>query len=184
MNVALYALWSPILLATVGVFLAGNLVWIVLRYHKSDWNKLPNEPAIREALRGLKPGGYSVPFCAGFKERENPDWQARYEEGPVLNINVFPPGKVSSLKPSAQWMAFCFVISTLVAYIAGTALAEGTPFGKVFQLTTSVSVLAYSGSNALGSIWYGHTWSRTAKDILDGLIYGFLTGAIFGWLWP
>ena len=172
MNVALYSLWSPVLLSTIAVFLAGNLVWIVLRYHKSDWKKLPNEDALRDALRELESGGYSVPFCADFKQRENPAWQAKYEEGPVLILNVFPPGKVSSLKPLAQWMGFCLVISTGVAYIAGISLTPGTPFLKVFQLTAAVAVLAYSGSNALGSIWYGHPWSRTAKDILDGLIYG------------
>jgi hypothetical protein len=184
MNVDLLSLWSPILLSTVGVFLAGNLVWIVLRYHKSDWKELPDEDAVREVLRGTKPGSYSVPFCAEFRQRDNPAWQAKYEEGPVLIFNVFPRGPVSSLKPLVQWMSYCLVISTLVAYIAGTALSAGAPFMKVFQVTATVAVLAYSGSSALGSIWYGQPWTRTFKDVVDGIIYGHLTAVIFAWLWP
>lgn len=184
MNVSLLSLWSPIVLSAVGVFLAGNLVWIVLRYHKSDWKKLPDEDAIRDSLKDLEAGGYSVPFCADFKQRDDPVWQAKYEAGPVLIINAFKRGPVSSVKPLAQWMAFCLVISTLVAYVAGISLAAGTPFIKVFQVTATIGLLAYSGSSALSSIWFGQPWRRTANDILDGLIYGFLTAAIFGWLWP
>jgi len=184
MTVALLSLWSPIMLSAVAVFLAGKLVWIVLQHHKSDWKKLPNEDAIRDALRGQKPGSYSVPFCATFKGREDAAWQARYAEGPVLVLNVYPRGPVSSVKPLGQWMLYCFVISTLVAYVAGTALSAGTPSMKVFQVTSTVALMAYSGSAALGSIWWGHSWSRTAKDIFDGLLYGLITGRIFGWLWP
>ncbi len=184
MNVTLLSLWSPVVLSAVGVFLAGNLVWIVLRYHQSDWKKLPDEDAVRDNLKKLEAGSYSVPFCADFKQRDDAVWQAKYEAGPVLTINVFKQGPVSSVKPLAQWMTYCLVISTLVAYVAGTALAAGTSFSKVFQVTATVAFLAYSGSSALGSIWFGQPWRRTANDILDGLIYGFLTAAIFGWLWP
>jgi hypothetical protein len=30
----------------------------------------------------------------------------------------------------------------------------------------------------------GKPWSSVAKEIVDGLIYGALTGATFAWLWP
>jgi hypothetical protein len=36
----------------------------------------------------------------------------------------------------------------------------------------------------MGAIWFGHSWSRTIKDIVDGVIYALVTAAIFAWLWP
>jgi hypothetical protein len=183
MNIALLSLWMPILLSAVAVFMASSLIWMVLQYHNSDWKKLPNEEATRAALKGLAPGGYSIPHAADNKARSNPEWQAKYAEGPVAMFNVVP-NRMAMGKQLGQWFVYCLVISTLVAYVAGSTLAAGTPYMKVFQLTATVSVLAYAGSAACGSIWFGHAWSRTAKDIVDGLIYGHLTAGIFGWLWP
>ncbi|HET6564647.1 MAG TPA: hypothetical protein VFG52_04475 [Xanthomonadales bacterium] len=184
MNIALLSLWMPILLSAVAVFFASSLIWMVLQYHNSDWKKLPNEEAARDALKGLSPGNYSIPHCAGNKERADPAWQARYAEGPVVMLNVFPHGSLAMGKQLGQWFVYCVVISTLVAYAAGTTLMAGAEGMKVFQVTATVAVLAYAGSAACNSIWFGNSWSRTAKDILDGLIYGHLTAGIFCWLWP
>jgi hypothetical protein len=30
----------------------------------------------------------------------------------------------------------------------------------------------------------GRPWSHVVKQLVDGLIYGLATGAIFGWLYP
>ena len=184
MSVALLSLWMPVLLSTVGVFVASSLVWMVLQYHNSDWKKLPDEDAARAVLKGLKPGSYSLPHCANSRERTDPDWQAKFAEGPVAMFNVLPHGSMAMGKQMGQWFVFCLVISTLVAYVAGSTLAAGTPYMKVFQVTATVAVLAYAGSAASQSIWFGQPWRRTFKDILDGVIYGHLTAGVFGWLWP
>jgi hypothetical protein len=34
------------------------------------------------------------------------------------------------------------------------------------------------------SIWYKKSWSGTLKNVFDGLVYGLVTGGVFGWLWP
>jgi hypothetical protein len=183
MNIALLSLWMPILLSAIAVFIASSLIWMVLQYHNSDWKKHPNEDAAREALKGLEPGSYTLPHCANNKERADPAWQAKYLEGPVAMFNVLPHGSMAMGKQLGQWFVFCLVISTLVAYVAGTTLAAGTPYMKVFQVTATVAVMAYAGSAACQSIWFGQPWSRTFKDILDGVIYGHLTAGIFGWLW-
>ena len=54
----------------------------------------------------------------------------------------------------------------------------------VFQIVGTVATLAYAGAAAIGSIWFGYLWSKTVKDIFDGIVYGLLTAGIFGWLWP
>ena len=183
MNVALLSLWMPILLSAVAVFIASSLIWMVLQYHNSDWKKTADEEALRAALKGLAPGGYSVPWCGSNKDRADPAWQAKMKEGPVAMFTVLQPGGGMG-KQLGQWFVYCVVISTLVAYVAGTTLMTGTDCMKVFQVTATVAVLAYAGSAACQSIWFGQAWSRTFKDILDGIIYGHVTAGIFCWLWP
>ena len=34
------------------------------------------------------------------------------------------------------------------------------------------------------SIWKGQKWSITLKFVVDGVVYGIVTGVTFGWLWP
>ncbi len=184
MQVALTALWLPILLSTVAVYIASSLIWAVIQYHNSDWRKLPDEDAARAALKGVAPGQYSVPHAADGKARQNEAWQARYAEGPTVLMVVFPPGPLSMGKQLGQWVIYLLIMSTIIAYVAGTALPAGADYMKVFQLVATVATLGYAGYSVAGSVWFGHLWTRTAKDILDGLIYGLLTAGVFGWLWP
>ena len=44
--------------------------------------------------------------------------------------------------------------------------------------------LGFSGAQISDSIWKGQRWSNTMRHLIDGLIYGLLTGGAFGWLWP
>jgi hypothetical protein len=184
MSVALGSLWLPILVAAVIVFIASSLVWTVIGWHNSDWKKLPDEEAARNALKGVPVGEYSVPYAAGNKDRASEEWQARYKEGPAVMLTVLPHGSLSMGKQLGQWFVYLLVVSLLIAYVAGSTLPGGTHYLKVFQVTGTVGVLAYSGNAAMQSIWFGHGWSRTFKDIVDGVIYGLLTAGVFGWLWP
>lgn len=184
MQVALSALWLPILLSAVGVFLASAVIWMAIQYHDSDWRQLPDEEAARAALRGTAPGQYSVPHAADDKARQGEAWQAKYREGPAAMIVVLPHGSRAMGRQLAQWFVCTLLISLLVAYVAAVTLPAGTAYLKVFQVVSTTGVLAYAGGAASGAIWFGHTWSRTIKDIVDGLVYGLVTAGIFGWLWP
>ncbi|HEY0351825.1 MAG TPA: hypothetical protein VGC48_06865, partial [Gemmatimonadales bacterium] len=64
--VHLGSLWLPILLASVLVFFVSFLVHMVLKYHKSDYSKLPNEDAVRAAIRSgnAAPAQYVIPYCS------------------------------------------------------------------------------------------------------------------------
>ena len=44
------ALWLPILLSAVIVFVASSILHMVLPIHKSDYRKLPEEERVRDAL--------------------------------------------------------------------------------------------------------------------------------------
>ncbi len=184
MNLALLSLWLPILLSAIAVFVASSVVWMVLQYHNSDWKKLPHEEAVRAALKGVTPGSDSIPHSAHNKERADPAWQAKFAEGPVAMFTVSTHGSIKMGKQMGQWFGYCVIVSALVAYVAGTTLSAGTAGMKVFQVTATVAVLAYAGAAASQSIWFGQPWSRTTKDLLDGVIYGHITAGIFAWLWP
>ena len=48
----LAALWLPIVLSAVFVFILSAIIHMVIKYHNSDYQKLPNEDAVRSAFRG------------------------------------------------------------------------------------------------------------------------------------
>ena len=43
------ALWIPLLLSSVLVFIVSAIIHMVLGYHRSDYKKLPSEDAVLEA---------------------------------------------------------------------------------------------------------------------------------------
>lgn len=180
----LTSLWLPILLSAIAVFIVSSLIWTVIQWHNSDWQKLPDEEGVRRALRGAMPGEYTVPHAADNKARQGGEWQEKFKEGPAAMMVVLPHGSMAMGKQLVQWFIYCLVISTLVAYVAAATLPAGVEYLKVFQVAGTAAILAYAGSTAMGSIWFGHTWGRTLKDIADGVVYGLLTAGIFGWLWP
>ncbi|MFQ6004296.1 MAG: hypothetical protein ACE5OQ_02240 [Woeseia sp.] len=184
MNVDLLSLWLPIVVSGVIVFIASSLIWTVVQYHNADWHKLPDEEAARAVLKGSSPGQYSVPHAGSGADHKSEEWRAKCKEGPAAMIVVLPHGSLAMGKQLVQWAVYCLVVSLLVAYVTSVALPAGAEYLKVFQMSATVAVLAYAGAAPMGAIWFGHTWSRTAKDILDGIIYGLLTAGVFGWLWP
>ena len=62
--VTIGALWLPILLSAVAVWVASAVIWMVMPHHKSDFRKLPDEDAALRALtpQRLVPGQYSIPY--------------------------------------------------------------------------------------------------------------------------
>src|SRR5215469_11177664 len=94
--VSFSALWLPILLSAVFVFIASSIIHMVLPYHRSNYRKLPDEEKARAALRSevLRPGLYHVPFMT-HKEMNSPEAKAKLTEGPVLMMTVLPNGPVN-----------------------------------------------------------------------------------------
>ena len=93
--VALSALWLPILLAAVIVFVASSIIHMVLPYHKTNYRQLPDEDKLRATLRAanLTPGLYHFPYCTP-KEMNTPEGKVKFTEGPVGHMTVLPNGPV------------------------------------------------------------------------------------------
>ena len=184
--VSLAALWLPILLSAVFVFIASSIVHMVLAYHNRDYTKLPNEDAVRAAIRAgnPEPRQYIIPYCANMKDMSGPEMQQKMQEGPLAVLNLKPPGAISMGPSLTQWFVFALIISFATAYVASRSLTAGTDYLHVFRIVGTVAWLAYAGGQIPGAIWMGKPWPVASKEVLDGLIYGLVTAGTFGWLWP
>ena len=184
--VPIHALWLPILLSAVIVFVASSIIHMVLPIHKSDYRKLPDEAKVLDTLRatGITPGReYRFPYCTQ-KEMKAPENTEKFKRGPVGLLVIMPNGVMSMGKFLGQWFVYCVVVSIFAAYLTGRTRGPGTEYLEVFRVAGCTAFIGYSLAQAQNSIWRGVTWGVTLKHMLDGLIFGLLTGGTFGWLWP
>jgi hypothetical protein len=184
--VPIVALWFPILLSAVAVFIASSIIHMVLTYHRSDFEKLPAEDNFLDALRKFQitPGDYIFPRPGSPKAMKEPAFQERMKKGPIGFLTVRPGVAPSMGKPLFFWFLYCVVVGIFAAYIAGRALPAGAPFGAVFRFAGVTAFAGYALGLWQNTIWYWRPVVTTLKSTFDGLIYALLTAAIFGWLWP
>jgi hypothetical protein len=177
------ALWLPIVVSAVIVFVASSIMHAVLHYHEGDCKKLPDEDKAREALRGVPRGLYIIPY-ATHKTMKSPEMLEKYVKGPVGMLTVFPNGLPLIPKFMAMWFMYCLVTSFFVAYLAFHTVASGASYMVVFRVVGTAGFLAYSFAHIGNGIWKCEPWGMVMKEVFDGLIYGLLTAGTFGWLWP
>ncbi|MGH8264192.1 MAG: hypothetical protein ACRETU_11535 [Steroidobacterales bacterium] len=182
----LAALWLPILLSAVFVFVVSSILHMAPLWHKSDYPRAAKESEILDALRpfAVPPGDYMMPRPANSKEMRTPEFMEKLKKGPVLTMTVFPNGGFSMARNLIQWFLYCILVSYFAAYIAGRSLPPGTEYLRVFQLIGASAFASYALALLQMSIWYRRAWSLTVKSLVDGLIYGAVTAGTFGWLWP
>jgi hypothetical protein len=183
--VPLTALWLPILLSAVIVFIASSIMHMVLPYHRSDYKQLPDEDKLLTTLRGagLTRGLYIFPYCT-HKDMKSPAVAEKRRLGPVGSMTIFPAGPVNMPKFLGMWFAYCLLISFFVAYLAGRTVPFGAQYLAVFRVAGSVAFMAYGVGQLTDGIWKGQPWSNTLKHVFDGLVFALLTAGTFGWLWP
>jgi hypothetical protein len=184
--VPLGALWLPIVLSAVLVFIASSIIHMVLKYHNKDYTRLPNEDAVRAAIRAGNPppGQYVIPYCTDMKEMEKPEVKQKYIEGPVGVLNLLRPGLPNMGKNLSQWFVVILVISIFIAYIAAHSIPAGARYLEVFRVIGAVGFLAYAAGQLPAAIWMGKPWKVAWKEAFDGLVYGLVTAGTFGWFWP
>lgn len=183
--VSLAALWLPMLISAIIVFIASSIMHTVLPYHRGDYRQLPDEDKLLAVLRGagLTRGLYIFPFTT-HKEMKTPAMQEKYKQGPVGMMTVFPNGPVAMPKFLGQWIGYCLIVAFFVAYLTGHTVAPGTSYLAVFRVAGTAAFMAYGLGQISNAIWKGQTWSMTIKEVMDGMVYSLLTAGTFGWLWP
>jgi hypothetical protein len=183
---ALSALWLPILLATVIVFIASAIIHMAPLWHRTDFPQLANERQVLEALRPLAipVGDYLMPRPSGGEDARSAQFQERLRQGPVVLFTMLPAGGSSMGRSLALWFVYVLAMAFFAAYVASRALPAGVLYLKVFQLVGATAFIGFAAALWQMSIWYRRSWSLTLKATLDGLIYAALMGGTFGWLWP
>ncbi|HEV8266413.1 MAG TPA: hypothetical protein VGQ06_15800 [Gemmatimonadales bacterium] len=182
----LLALWLPILLSAVIVFVASSIIHMASPWHKDDYPKIPNEDKVRDLLRPLAipPGDYMVPRPSSREEMRSPQFAEKVKQGPNLIVTVLPSGPWSMGKNLTLWFLYAVAVGIFAAYVAGRALPPGTAYLQVFRFVGVTAFIGYTVALWQMSIWYNRSWITTIKATVDGLIYGLLTAGTFGWLWP
>ena len=182
----LTALWLPILLSAVVVFIVSSVIHMAMPWHKNDYPKVPNEDKVMDALRpfNIPPGDYMIPRATDGKEMKSPEFAEKLEKGPVMFITVKPTGKWKMGAPLLLWFLYSIVVGFFAAYITSHALPVGATYLHVFRFIGATAFMGYTFAYWPISIWYGRAWSSTIKMTFDGLIYALLSAGVFGWLWP
>ena len=182
----LTALWLPILLSAVFVFVVSNVIHMLMPWHKGDYGKLPNEDAFRASVRPLNipPGEYLVPRAEGMDEMKSPEFRKKLDEGPVVMMTVRPNGWAGMSKALTLWFVYLLIVGVFAAYVSGRALPQSTPYLRVFRFAGVTAFAGYSLALWQGCIWYGRSWRSAIASSFDALIYACVTAGTFGWLWP
>ena len=182
----LLALWLPILLSAVLVFVVSSLIHMASPWHKGDYPKLSSEDRVMDALRPLAipAGDYMMPRPSSRKEMRSPQFLEKFKKGPVLMLTVWPGGSMSMSRQLVQWFLYAVVVGCFAAYVAGRALPASAPALQVFRFAGVTAFVGYSLALWQMSIWYRRAWTTTIKTTVDGLIYALLTAGAFAWLWP
>src|SRR4029453_3495525 len=183
--VSLTSLCLPILLSAVAVFIASSIIHMVLPYHRGDYKKVPQEDAVMDALRkfGIPAGDYMMPRAESGAAMKSPEFKEKLARGPVALITVIT-GDMGMGRRLLQWFVYLIVVSTFAGYVASRALGPGAAGASVCRFASTVAFVGYGLGLWQNSICYSRSWVTTLKSNFDSLIYAFLTGWIFAWLWP
>lgn len=182
---ALSALWLPIILSAVIVFVTSSIIHMFSPWHKDDYPGVPNEDAVAGALRpfAIPPGDYMMPRPGRREEMKSPAFQAKVNSGPNLMVTVIANGPRAMSTYFIGWFAYCVVVGLFAAYVAASAVPPGSGEG-VSKFVGVTSFVGYVLALWQMSIWFHRKWSTTFKATFDGLIYAALTALVFVWLWP
>jgi hypothetical protein len=181
----LLPLWLPILLSAAAVWIVALVVWTALPHHKRDYIGLPDEDAFMDYVRksGIKPGNYAFPDAHKPGAMKSEKVQKAWQEGPVGHFSLWPTPLTMGGKMIGTFIVY-LVATTLIAYLTRVAIPGPAEFAKVFQVAATAGILAYCFSFIPSALWWSSYKRTIVANIIDGILYGAITGAIFAWRWP
>ena len=133
------ALWLPILLSAVLVFVVSSIIHMASPWHKGDYPKMPNEDRVMDALRpfAIPPGDYMAPRPSSRDDMRSPAFAEKMKQGPVVMMTVFPSGPMSMSRNLILWFTYALAIGVFAAYVAGHAVPFGAVGGRCSGLPAS-----------------------------------------------
>jgi hypothetical protein len=182
----LVALWLPIIASAVAVWITSAIFWMVVGHHNKDYGHLADEAGFIAEMkkRGIGPGNYAFPNCADHSRMKDPAIQELMKNGPVGFI-TFLRTPMSMGGNMIKSVLVYLAISTVIGYLGWATLPHaGLEFKHGFQVLGTAGVLGYAFSHLPHGIWFGQSNRTMILCVVDGIVYGLLTGAVFCLLWP
>ena len=186
MTTSLLALWMPILLSAVIVFIVSSIIHSVTPWHKNDYSLMPREAEVMAALRpfNMPPGDYMTPRPMSMEDMKSAEFTAKMAAGPVMITTVLPSGPMNMGRNLGLWFAYLLIVGTVAAFVGTYSLPPYSGYRGVFRIIGVVSFAGYSLALLQMHIWYHRALGSTLRSVLDGILYAALTAGTFGWLWP
>ncbi|MCC6425806.1 MAG: hypothetical protein IT435_03190 [Phycisphaerales bacterium] len=179
------ALWLPILVSAVAVWIASAIVWMAMPHHKKDYIELPDEKGFTAFLKSqnIPAGVYGFPDCKTPEKRNSPEMKEAWQHGPMGMLYVWKTPMSMGGKMFATFLVF-LCASAGIGYLASIAIT-GSPEGMhVFRIVATAGTLTYCFSFIPNMIWFGAYRRTIVANIVDGIAYGVITGLVFMWMWP
>ncbi|MEN1680626.1 MAG: hypothetical protein AAGJ46_13640 [Planctomycetota bacterium] len=169
---SVFELWLPILLAGLAVHIACTIAWTAMPHHKPEWRPMDQQTDLIAWLKekGAAPGQYIFPH---HETAEKPDgcqgMMVLWSQPPNMGANI------------GLTVAHSFAVSFVIGYLASLGVPAGAKFMEVFQFVTTAGILTHVFCGLPNVIWFRR---KILMDVIDGLVYALITGAIFAALWP
>lgn len=183
----LLSLWLPILLSAAAAWIAATVLSLPFLHHKNDFVGLgpEHEDAFIDSLRarGIKPGNYLFPDFRDPQAMKSEKVTKLLESGPVGHLVLWRPPLSMGGKMAGTLLVYLGA-SILIGYLASVTLEPGAAFARVFRVAGTAGVLAYTFGGLPSAIWFGAYRRTILATLIDGLVLGAITGAIFAWRWP
>jgi hypothetical protein len=186
----MHALWIPIVLSAVVLFVVSSLFHMMLDmiipWHNQDYAKVPQQDAVMNALRpfAIPPGDYMLPRPDNMKDMRTPEFMERLNKGPKVIMTVMPNGMSGMGRSLGLWFVYLLGVNVFAAYVTGRALAPGAAYLPVFRFAATTAFLGFTAALWQGWIWYQRSLGTTIRSTIDGLIYALIAGGLFGHFWP
>ena len=180
------SLWVPILVAAALVFAVSSFIHMALGYHNDDFDKVPGEDDLMDAIRklGIPSGSYVFPKADSRKAWGTEEFKEKMNRGPMGMLTIWPAGPPKMGGSLAMWFAYAVLAGVFAAYVTGRALPPGAHYLSVFRFAGVTAFCCYGMALLQNSIWFKRKWRQTLVSMFDALVYAAVTAGTFGWLWP
>ena len=103
------------------------------------------------------------------------EFKRRKEAGPSGFLTVWQTWPNMGVNMLCTVLFFT-IANGVIGYLAGMVIPPGADRWFVFRFVGTAGILTYGTANILNGIWFNR---KMVADIVDGIVYGLITGLIF-----
>lgn len=144
----------------------------------------PDESALTASLRSTLPesGTYIAPMCPGFNasEEELQRHEQRAAQGPFVQIHYLKEGFTMAEMPLAMGLGFGHTLLTvfLAALLLRMVLPSLVCYSQRLLFVFGLGVFSAVAIRVSDGIWFHHSWTYVAGEMLFALVAWAVSGAV------